>query len=123
MKYWTGFLTAGIIGAITWALQRLAEHFGTVCVLLDCYTVFAAKASKYKNPINEVGVTKVYGLDDPRELEKGTGLRFVAEREMTPPDMIAQLRGTEKSIFQRIYAGTTARKMYRMYEFERSNQT
>ena len=27
MKYWTGFLTAGIIGAITWALQRLAEHF------------------------------------------------------------------------------------------------
>ena len=27
MKYWTGFLTAGIIGAITWALQRLAENF------------------------------------------------------------------------------------------------
>ena len=27
MKYWAGFLTAGIIGAITWALQRLAENF------------------------------------------------------------------------------------------------
>ena len=27
MKYWTGFLTAGIIGAITWALMRLAEKF------------------------------------------------------------------------------------------------
>lgn len=27
MKYWTGFLTAGIIGAITWALMRLAERF------------------------------------------------------------------------------------------------
>ena len=27
MKYWTGFLTAGIIAAITWALQRLAENF------------------------------------------------------------------------------------------------
>ena len=27
MKYWTGFLTAGIIGAITWALMRLAENF------------------------------------------------------------------------------------------------
>ena len=27
MKYWTGFLTAGIIGAITWALMRFAEKF------------------------------------------------------------------------------------------------
>lgn len=27
MKYWTGFLTAGIIGAITWALMQLAERF------------------------------------------------------------------------------------------------
>ena len=32
MKYWTGFLTAGIIGAITWALMRLAEKF---TVLVD----------------------------------------------------------------------------------------
>jgi len=27
LKYWTGYLTAGIIGAITWALMRLAENF------------------------------------------------------------------------------------------------
>lgn len=27
MKYWTGYLAAGIIGAITWALMRLAENF------------------------------------------------------------------------------------------------
>ena len=27
MKYWAGFLAAGIIGAVTWALQRLAENF------------------------------------------------------------------------------------------------
>lgn len=32
------------------------------------YTEFAAKASKYKNPINEVGVSKVYGLDQPKVL-------------------------------------------------------
>ena len=32
MKYWTGYLTAGIIGAITWALMRLAEKYG---VLVD----------------------------------------------------------------------------------------
>ena len=27
LKYWTGYLTAGIIGAITWALMRMAEKF------------------------------------------------------------------------------------------------
>ena len=27
MKYWTGYITAGVIGAITWALMRLAEKF------------------------------------------------------------------------------------------------
>ena len=33
-------------------------------MLLDVYTVFGAKASKYKNPINDVGVTTVWGIDD-----------------------------------------------------------
>ena len=27
MKYWSGYITAGVIGAITWALMRLAETF------------------------------------------------------------------------------------------------
>ena len=27
MKYWTGYITAGVIGAITWALMQLAERF------------------------------------------------------------------------------------------------
>ena len=27
MKYWTGYITAAVIGAITWALMRLAEQF------------------------------------------------------------------------------------------------
>ena len=27
MKYWTGYITAAVIGAITWALMRLAEQY------------------------------------------------------------------------------------------------
>ena len=37
MKYWTGFLTAGIIAAITWALQRLAENFGELVDMVYPY--------------------------------------------------------------------------------------
>ena len=37
LKYWTGFLTAGIIGAITWALQRLAENFSELVDMVYPY--------------------------------------------------------------------------------------
>ena len=37
MKYWTGFLTAGIIGTITWALMQLAEKFGNLVDMVYPY--------------------------------------------------------------------------------------
>jgi len=98
-------------------LAGMAEHFASVRLLMDCYTIFAAKASKVKNPINDVGVTQVYGLDDPGILEK-SGLSFEREHVMTPKDLIDELQGMEKTIFRRIYAGAVAKKMYRLYEFK-----
>ena len=65
-------------------LFNLQKHFARVHILLDCYTAFAARTSKYRNPINDVGVTQVYGLDYPEALEENTGLQFVAEHSMTP---------------------------------------
>ena len=99
-------------------LTRLSGHFDRVKLLLDCYTEFAARASRYRNPINDVGVTQVYGLDDPAVLTTGTGLRFLGEHDMTPEDLIAQLSGMEKRIFRKVYAGSIARRMYRLYEYE-----
>jgi hypothetical protein len=95
---------------------NLAAYFEEVTILMDCYTTFAAKASKYKNPINDVGVTEVHGLDHPNSLEQA-GVQFVKEHEMTPENMINELKGIEKSIFNKLYAGTIAKKMYRLYEY------
>lgn len=97
---------------------RLCGRFEQVCVLMDCYTEFAAKASKYKNPINDVGVTEVYGLDEPKLLET-SGLTFLREGDMTPPDLINQLQGMERAVFRKLYAGKIARNMYRMYEYRK----
>lgn len=97
-------------------MAQIRSHFESVRVLMDCYTEFAAKASKVKNPINDVGVTQVYGLDDPQLLEEG-GFCFVREHEMTPTDLVDELHGIEKSIFRSIYAGGIAKKMYRLYEY------
>lgn len=99
-------------------LKGWKQRFGEVRMLMDVYTVFAAKATKYKNPINEVGVTRVYGLDAPGELEAGTGLTFVGEHSLTPDRLIRQLPGIEQGIFRKVFAGNMAKKIYRLYEFQ-----
>ena len=99
-------------------LKDLTNHFNQVSILMDCYTNFAAKASKYKNPINEVGVTEVYGVDDPRTLEEGTGLSYVKEHNMTPDELVDELTGFEKAIYKKVFAGSFSKKMYRMYEYK-----
>lgn len=99
-------------------LVDLTNHFNRVGILMDCYTEFAAKASKYKNPINEVGVTEVFGVDAPHSLEKGTGLSYVKEHDMTPDELINELTGFEKTVYKKVFAGSFSKKMYRMYEFK-----
>ncbi len=98
-------------------LQDIAEKYPQSHILMDCYTSFAAKASKYKNPINDVGVTLVYGFDEPKALEADTGISFVMEHEMTPLSMINQLQGVEKVIFKKLFGGKIAKKMYRLFEY------
>lgn len=98
-------------------LQAVNAHFHRIALLMDCYTAFAAKASKYKNPINDVGVTLVYGIADPRAPEAGTGLSFVKEHNMTPDALVNQLNGIERAVFKKVFAGKFSRKMYRLYEY------
>lgn len=101
-------------------LRRLTEHFDGLSLLVDCYTVFGARASKYKNPINAVGVHEVYGVDDAQELCAGTKLHFVSEHELTPLHYIDELQGFERRFFQTLFAGKTAKKIYRLYEYKSS---
>lgn len=104
-------------GEIQNLIKSLTSHFEQISLLMDCYTVRAAKISKYKNPINDVGVTKVYGVDDP-EIFTGERLVFLKEHNMTPQKYIDELSGIEKSIFSILFAGSFSKKMYRLFEFK-----
>lgn len=97
---------------------ELCSHFEQIALLMDCYSVLAAKMSKNKNPINDVGVTQVYGTDDPKLLENGA-LFFVKEHTMTPQNCIDELSGIEKHVFQKMYAGKLSEKLYRLYEYRK----
>ena len=98
-------------------LQALANHYKNISVLVDCYTPFAVKMSKIKNPINEVGATIVYGVGNPCDLQTDN-VKFTKEHQITPQTLIEELKGFEKFVFRNLYAGKTAQKLYKLYEYE-----
>ena len=98
--------------------DRLCTHFGQIVLLVDAYTTLAAKMSKRRNPINDVGVTEVYGIDDPRAYQCNE-LAFTKEHEMIPQAYIAELKGSERTIFAKLYAGGFSKKLYRLFEFQK----
>ena len=59
----------------------LTKKFNKVSILMDAYSVFAAKMSKIKNPINDVGVSDVYGIDEPEALIKILHSRLLEKKK------------------------------------------
>ncbi len=97
-------------------LKSLKEKYRELHILMDVYTEFGAKASKYKNPVNDVGVTTVYGIDDIEEVINGTGLRFVREHSFTPAALVNELKPMDRGIFRLLFTGPLYRKIYRLFE-------
>jgi hypothetical protein len=66
-----------------------------------------------------VGVTKVYGLNNPRLIES-ENFTLVAEREIVPKKYVNELKGFEKFIFSKLYAGGLSKKLYRLFEYKKA---
>ena len=94
----------------------LKQKYNRLHVLMDVYTVRGAEASEKKNPINDVGVTKTYGVDDIDGLISGTGVKKTAEHSFTPAYLINELKPSEKGFFKMLFTGRTYSKFYRLYE-------
>ena len=97
-------------------LAALEAKYANICVLTDIYTEFGAKASKYRNPINDVGVTEVYGIDDIGEVTHGLKIRFVREHTFTPAALVNELKPSDRAIFRMLFTGRIYRKIYRLIE-------
>ena len=94
----------------------LTKKYEHLHVLMDIYTEFGAKASKYKNPVNDVGVTTLYGIDDIEDIIQDLNIHFVKEYSFTPDDLIDELKPIEKMIFRILFTGRIYRKIYRLTE-------
>ena len=98
--------------------DTLRRKYASLHVLMDVYTVFGAKASRYKNPVNDVGVTEVYGIDDVDSLVCGLNIRVKAEHSLTPARLVNELKGSDRVIFKVLFTGGLYRKIYRLFELE-----
>lgn len=98
--------------------DSLCAHFEQVVLLVDCYTSFATKMSKHRNPINDVGVTEVYGIDNPQAYQSEK-LSYVKEHTMIPQKYIDELKGFDRLVFAKLYAGSFSKKLYRLFEYKK----
>ncbi len=99
-------------------LNALRAKYPKLHVLMDIYTEFGAKASKYKNPINDVGVTQVYGIKDMKAFLADSKIKIKAEHTFTPERLIQELKPLERFFFRLLFTGPMYRKIYRLYELE-----
>lgn len=99
-------------------LRALREKYASLHVLLDVYTDFGAAASRIKNPVKDVGVSVLYGVDDIRAVIGDLRLRVKAEHSFTPEALINELRGAERVVFRLLFTGKLYGKLYRLFELE-----
>lgn len=97
-------------------LGALCRKYREICILADFYTEFGAKMSKYKNPVNDVGVTKLYGVDDLEGVIGGLGLRVVREHSFTPAALVNELPARDRTVFKILFTGRLYGKFYRLME-------
>ena len=109
--YLTDDQLRGLLGALRAKYSRL--H-----ILMDVYTVFGARASRFRNPVNDVGVTRLHGVDDLEGLLSGLPLRVKREHSFTPARLVNELRGAERAFFKIMFTGSAYGRIYRLYELE-----
>lgn len=99
-------------------LQALDDKYQELHILMDVYTEFGVRASKYKNPVNDVGVTELYGIDDMGSIINDLRIKFVKEHSFTPEALVNELAPLERMLFKMMFTGKIYRKIYRLYELE-----
>ena len=96
----------------------LQDKYANIHILMDVYTEFAAKASKYKNPVNDVGVTSLWGIDNIQDVLSNTEIKFIKEHSFTPSKLVDEMKPFDRVLFKMMFTGSVYRKLYRLLELE-----
>lgn len=98
-------------------LVAIDNKFKNVTLIFDAYSKKAVKASKIKNPVNQMNAQIKYGLDKMEDfLKLNSNLKFVNDYVIEYKE--ENLKGITKTIFEKVYCGKIAQSYYKIYEFK-----
>ncbi len=98
-------------------LTALKAHFRKITFIFDAYSHFAAKMSKYKNPINAVDAKIDFAMDDPTVLEKAvSGAECIINNDIILKRYVERLKGIDRVRFK--FMGSAGKNMYRIFGYE-----
>lgn len=98
-------------------IKGINEKLKNVTLVFDAYSKKAVKASKYKNPVNQMNATIKWGMSKPNDFCKlNESLKFINCHLIKYK--AEKLKGLTKFIFENLYCGKIANSLYRIYEFK-----
>lgn len=98
-------------------ISEISRIFDSVYLIFDAYSKKGVKASKIKNPVNQMNARIIYGIDKPEEfLLLNENLDHIATHIIKKDDN--NLHGLTKFIFNNLYCGKISQSLYKVYEFK-----
>lgn len=98
-------------------LENINGKFKNAHLLFDAYSRRGVKASKIKNPVNQVGAKIKYGFNKESEfLSMNDNLQHYATHLIKKNEN--NLKGWTKFIFNNLYCGKVSQSIYKIYEFD-----
>jgi O-methyltransferase involved in polyketide biosynthesis len=98
-------------------LANIHAKFKNAHLLFDAYSRRGVKASKIKNPVNQVGAKIKYGFNKESEfLTMNDNLRHYATHLIKKEE--SNLKGLTRFIFNNLYCGKISQSIYKIYEFD-----
>lgn len=98
-------------------IDEINKRFKNVIFIFDAYSKKAVKASKYKNPVNQMNAKIKWGMDLPEDFNKlNNNLEFVNSYLIKYKE--EKLKGLTGLIFNKLYCGKISQSYYKIYEFK-----
>lgn len=98
-------------------INEIHAQLGSVNLLFDAYSLKAVKASKIKNPVNQMNAKIKYGMDTFEDfLKLNKNLEFIDTHLIKKDNN--NLHGLTKIIFNNLYCGKISQSYYKIYEFK-----
>ncbi len=95
--------------------ENFRKKFRKCTFVFDAYSPFAAKMSKYKNPINAVNARIDFAMDNPKILEN-ENVKCTLNSDIIQKKYVDRLKGIDKIRFK--FMGGAGKNLYRIFGYE-----